>query len=134
VGKDERIREAHVRAVKSALQEFKAFAATRIRGAGAEADRITGISSRHCLHTIHRARSIPIRLVFATHEVLVRGHSLRRIETALQRMEVSLLTTVSGNQRLLVPECQPVIMEISVCEAKIDGNSSEVSNPCERIA
>jgi conjugative relaxase-like TrwC/TraI family protein len=42
LGKDERIREAHVRAVRSALQEFEAFAATRIRGSGAQGDRITG--------------------------------------------------------------------------------------------
>jgi hypothetical protein len=30
-----------------------------------------------------------LRLVFATHEVSLRGHSLRRIETAMQRMELS---------------------------------------------
>ena len=32
-----------------------------------------------------------LRLVFATHEVLIRGHSLRRIETGIQRMELSFL-------------------------------------------
>ena len=32
-----------------------------------------------------------LRLVFATHEVMLRGHSLRRIETAMQRMELSFL-------------------------------------------
>ena len=30
-------------------------------------------------------------MVFATHEVLIRGHSLRRIETGMQRMELSFL-------------------------------------------
>ena len=32
-----------------------------------------------------------LRLVFATHEVLVRGTCLRRIESAMQREELSLL-------------------------------------------
>ena len=42
VGEDERILEAHSRAVKSALSEFEAFAATRIRKNGAQNDRLTG--------------------------------------------------------------------------------------------
>jgi hypothetical protein len=29
-----------------------------------------------------------LRLVFATHEVLIRGNALRRIETTMQRMEL----------------------------------------------
>jgi hypothetical protein len=56
-----------------------------------------------------------LRLVFATHEVTLRGHTLRRIDTAMQRMELSLLMTVPANQRPLIPEGQPVIHEISVC-------------------
>jgi hypothetical protein len=59
-----------------------------------------------------------LRLVFAMHEVLIRGHSLRRIETAMQRLELSLLAPLSGNQRSLVPEGQPVILELAVVEAK----------------
>src|SRR2546425_4388483 len=39
LGKDDRILGAHARAVKSALQEFEAFAATRIRTGGAQSDR-----------------------------------------------------------------------------------------------
>lgn len=42
IGKDERILEAHARAVKLALKEFEAFAATRIRTSGAQSDRLTG--------------------------------------------------------------------------------------------
>jgi conjugative relaxase-like TrwC/TraI family protein len=42
LGKDERILQAHARAVRSALQEFEAFTATRIRLDGAQADRLTG--------------------------------------------------------------------------------------------
>ncbi len=42
VGKDERILEAHSRAVKTAVREFEAFAATRVRTDGAQNDRLTG--------------------------------------------------------------------------------------------
>src|SRR5258708_7103031 len=59
-----------------------------------------------------------LRLVFAMHEVLVRGHSLRRIETAMQRSELSLLTALSAKQRSLIPDGQPVVLEIVVIEAK----------------
>jgi conjugative relaxase-like TrwC/TraI family protein len=41
VSADERIVEAHARAVKSALREFEAFASTRIRIDGAQSDRLT---------------------------------------------------------------------------------------------
>jgi len=58
-----------------------------------------------------------LRLVFAMHEVLVRGHSLRRIETALQRMELSSLSTLPANQRSLIPDGQPVVLEIKITEA-----------------
>src|SRR6266498_4188031 len=42
LGGDERILEAHARAVRSALREFEVFAATRIRAGGAQNDRLTG--------------------------------------------------------------------------------------------
>jgi hypothetical protein len=71
-------------------------------------------------------RDQELRLVFAMHEVLVRGHSLRRIETAIQRSELSLLTTLSHKHRSLVPEGQPVIFEIVVTEAKT-GEASETA-------
>jgi hypothetical protein len=57
-----------------------------------------------------------LRLVFATHEVMLRGHSLRRIETAIQRMELSLVAALARNQRSLVPDGQPVVTEIAVTE------------------
>jgi hypothetical protein len=58
-----------------------------------------------------------LRLVFVTHEVLMRGHSLRRIETAVQRMELSLLTKLPGSHRSLIVDGQPVILEITVTES-----------------
>jgi conjugative relaxase-like TrwC/TraI family protein len=42
LGRDARILQAHGRAVKAALREFEAFAATRIRTGGAQNDRLTG--------------------------------------------------------------------------------------------
>ncbi len=57
-----------------------------------------------------------LRLVFVTHEVLVSGQSLRRIETAMQRMELSFLTKLPSSQRSLIPEGQPLILEIVVKE------------------
>ena len=62
-----------------------------------------------------------LRLVFATHEVLLLGHSLRRVETAMQRLELSFLTTVCGNQHSLIPDGQPVILELEVVVSKVAG-------------
>src|SRR6266699_868662 len=57
-----------------------------------------------------------LRMVFATHEVLIRGNALRRIETTMQRMELSFLVVLPRNQRALIPDGQPVIHEIVVEE------------------
>ena len=59
-----------------------------------------------------------LKLVFAAHEVLIHGRHLRRIETVMQRMELSLLTKLPGYQRNLIADGQPVILEIAVNEAK----------------
>ena len=70
-----------------------------------------------------------LRLVFAMHEVSVRGHSLRRIETAMQRMELSLLTKLPGSQRSLIADGQPVVLEIVVTEiTKQESQSVNGSN------
>ena len=58
-----------------------------------------------------------LKLVFAAHEVSIRGHFLRRIETVMQRMELSLLAKIPISQRNLITEGQPVILEIIVTEA-----------------
>ena len=57
-----------------------------------------------------------LKLVFTTHEISVRGHHLRRIETVLQRMELSLLAKLPNSQRKLITEGQPVVLEIEVTE------------------
>jgi hypothetical protein len=59
-----------------------------------------------------------LRLVFATHEVLIRGNALRRIETMMQRLELSLLTKLPNSQRSLITEGQPIIHELVVTETQ----------------
>jgi len=59
-----------------------------------------------------------LRLVFATHEVSVRGNSLRRVETAMQRKELSWLTALRGQYGSLVPGGQAMIREILVTESE----------------
>ena len=66
-----------------------------------------------------------LRMVFATHEVLIRGNALRRIETTMQRMELSFLAALPSSQRSLVSEGQPVIHEIVVTEVKDEDKRAE---------
>ena len=66
-----------------------------------------------------------LRLVFATHDISLRGRSLRRLETVKQGMELSFLTTLPGKQRSLVPDGQPVFTEIAVTEIAPPGIQAE---------
>lgn len=59
-----------------------------------------------------------LRLFFATHEVVVRGYALRRIETALQRLELSYLAAVPASYRAAVADGQPVVREIAVTKVE----------------
>ena len=68
-----------------------------------------------------------LRLVFATHEVVVRGHALRRLETVMQRMELAFVTTAPGDRRSLTAEGQPVIVEIVVTEVGPPNQSFQAS-------
>jgi hypothetical protein len=49
----------------------------------------------------------------------LRGHSLRRIETAMKRMELSPLTKLPSGQRALIADGQPVVLGIEVLVAKV---------------
>jgi hypothetical protein len=62
-----------------------------------------------------------LKLVFAAHEVSIRGHHLRRIETVMQRMELSLLTKLPSSHQSLITEGQPVVLEIIAKDAERDG-------------
>jgi hypothetical protein len=57
-----------------------------------------------------------LRLVFATHEIIVRGQCLRRIESAMQRLELASLVSLPIAQRPLVPDGQALVTEIVVVD------------------
>ena len=68
-----------------------------------------------------------LRLVFATHEILVAGHVLQRIETAIHRLELSGLMKLPEKYHALITENQPKIREIVVTETKAASLQSEAS-------
>jgi hypothetical protein len=68
-----------------------------------------------------------LRLVFATHEILVSGHVLRRIETAICRLELSGIMKLPEKYHALIPDGQPKIREIVVTENKPSDVQSQSS-------
>ena len=56
------------------------------------------------------------RAVFVTHEVVVQGLQLRKIETALQRKELAHLAVIIHGADKLADENQPIILSIVVSE------------------
>lgn len=65
-----------------------------------------------------------LRLVFDTHEIAICGHALRRLETLMQRMELSCVTTqIVDSLSSPVAEGQPVIAGIVVKQTKSEGES-----------
>lgn len=68
-----------------------------------------------------------LRLVFATHEILISGHVLRRIETAICRLELSGLMKLPEKYHALIAENQPKIRDIVVTEIKPSGLQSEAA-------
>ncbi len=69
-----------------------------------------------------------LRFVFSTHEVVVRGHALRRIETVMQRMELSFIAKAQDGSRPLAAEGQPVILAIIVNAVNPPGSAAQNSN------
>jgi hypothetical protein len=68
-----------------------------------------------------------LRLVFATHEILISGHVLRRIETAIHRLELSSITKLPEKYHALIGVGQPKIREIVVNETKPAGITTQDS-------
>jgi len=61
-----------------------------------------------------RARNARLAAIRAfTHEVSVRGHSLRCMETAMQRMQRCRAISLA-----LIPDGEPMVLEIVVAEVK----------------
>ena len=59
-----------------------------------------------------------LHLSFATHEIIVHGTALRRIETAMHKLELSFLGVLPEKFHPLVPDGQPKIRDIVVTEIK----------------
>src|SRR5271168_4556903 len=57
-----------------------------------------------------------LKILFATHEILIEGQNLRRIEIAMQKRELAFVAKLSTNYHPLVNQGQPVILKIAVTE------------------
>ena len=68
-----------------------------------------------------------LRLVFATHEVVIRGFTLRRIEAAMHRMELASIVTLPAKYQPLIADGQPKIREIVVTENRSADLQSQAS-------
>ena len=68
-----------------------------------------------------------LRLTFATHEVVIRGFTLRRIETAMHRLELASIMVLPAKYQPLIAEGQPRIQQIVVTENKPSGLQSQAS-------
>ena len=68
-----------------------------------------------------------LHLSFAMHEIMVRGNTLRRIETALHRLELSFITPLPAKYHSLVADGQPRIREIVVTEIKPVSEQSQLN-------
>ena len=66
-----------------------------------------------------------LTLVFATHEIVLRGERLRRVEAALQRRELALVNTVPQKYRSLIADNQPVIAGLTVKAVTTEQASGE---------
>jgi len=66
-----------------------------------------------------------LEINFATHQILIHGQNLRRIETALQRMELSFIAKVSTNYQTVVKQGQPLILKIVVVQSTSNSSSTE---------
>ena len=68
-----------------------------------------------------------LHLSFATHEIVVRGNALRRIEAAMHRLELSFIAPLPTKYHPLLAEGQPKIREIMVTEMKSDSERSQLN-------
>ena len=68
-----------------------------------------------------------LRLVFATHEIVISGHVLQRVETAIHRLELSGIMKLPEKYHALIGEGQPKIREITVIENKPANSKTQSS-------
>ena len=55
-----------------------------------------------------------LKLVFATHEIVLNGKLLRRVEAALHKRELASVAAVAEKFRSVLGDTQPFIQEIAV--------------------
>ena len=55
-----------------------------------------------------------LKLVFATHEIVLNGKLLRRVEAALHKRELASVAAVAEKFRSVLEDTQPFIQEIAV--------------------
>jgi len=57
-----------------------------------------------------------LKILFGTHEIFIHGQNLRRLEIAMQRMELSLIAQASTSYEKMANPGQPLILKIAVTE------------------
>jgi len=68
-----------------------------------------------------------LKILFATHEILIEGQNLRRIEIAMQKRELAFVAKLSTNYHPLVNQGQPAILKIVVIEAQPPNKKSQTN-------
>jgi hypothetical protein len=66
-----------------------------------------------------------LRFHFATHQILVYGQNLRRIQNAMQHKELSFVAKLSANYQEVVKPGQPMVLKIEVVAEKPAVNQSQ---------
>ena len=73
-----------------------------------------------------------LQIHFATHQVLIHGQHLRRIENAMQRMELAFIAKVSTNYQSVVTQGQPVILKIVVIQSTSESGKNNSSTETQK--
>ncbi|MFO1452682.1 MAG: hypothetical protein U1F61_31235 [Opitutaceae bacterium] len=66
-----------------------------------------------------------LRLIFSSHEISVTGTGLRRIESALQRMELAGISKTVGRQAPASSIAETSVREILVTEARFSDSTTQ---------
>jgi hypothetical protein len=72
-----------------------------------------------------------LKLVFVSHQIVVGGRVLHRVETAARRSESSWIASLGERDRSGVPEGQPIVRELSVIAAKTEETNDESAEKSE---
>ncbi|MBU6401104.1 MAG: hypothetical protein KGS61_12350 [Verrucomicrobia bacterium] len=69
-----------------------------------------------------------LKVTFATHEVILKGSRLDRLEAALQRFELGTVAPASGKFERVASQTQPFVREIVILKrVRNDGDAGGVS-------